>query len=217
MALVTVSTLVQDVLSDIPEVPAFVAARQYVRAARELCEEGRVWREDISVDVEVGSPAINLVTLFPASTELVDIISVKPADGSTPVTPKTQAWLDINWTDWRDQTALKATHYTQENSDSLRFVPAPAEDVTDAYTVRVALKPAADAESIDDLVSNKYSELLISGAKAHLFMTPRKPWTDLQLAQYHRANFLSGLPKARSEATDEFQTGIARKVKYGGL
>jgi hypothetical protein len=216
MATVNVSTLVQDIISDIPEIPGFVAARQYLRAVRELCE-AKVWRIDLLVTAIANTPTYDLTALFPTETVLVDLISMKPYDGSTPVKPKTQAWLDTNWADWRDDTALLAKYYVQEDANTMRLVPTPAELVVDAYTVRAAVKPTMDATFIDTLLANRYSELLISGAKAHLFLTPRKPWTDLTLGQYHRANFVAGIPEAESEAADEFQTGVARKVKYGGL
>jgi hypothetical protein len=204
-------------MSDIPEVPAFVATRQYLRACRELCEKARVWRVDSTMTVSASAEQQDLTTLFPDNTELVDVISIKPSDGSTPVTSKTQAWLDINWSDWRTQESLIAQYYVLEENNIIRFIPTPSEAVTDAYYLRAAIKPTLSATSIDSLLVNKYSEILISGAKAYLFMTPRKPWTDLQLAQYHQAAFLGGIPDARAEAADEFQTGVARKVKYGGL
>jgi hypothetical protein len=211
----TVSTLVQDIISDIPETPSFAAERQYLRAMRQLCEEARVWRVDIQITSLVGVPTLSLVSYLPANTELVDIISFKPTDGSTSVKPKTQAWLDMNETDWRDQTGDPATWYVLDSNNVIRFVPEPGANTT--YYLRVAIKPKLSATTVSDLVVNKYSELLISGAKAFLFMTPRKPWTDLQMAQYHQAAFLAGIPDARSDAADEFQTGVARKVKYGGL
>ena len=217
MALTNVEAQVRDVIADIPEVPAFIAARQYLRACRVLCEKARVWRLDGTITTGAGAPLEDLSDVFPDNTELVDLITLKPAEGGTPVKPKTQAWLDTNWTDWRTQEALVARYYVLEENNTIRFVPVPSETVTDAYYFRAAIKPTLSAEEIDDLLVNKYDEVLIHGAKAYLFMTPRKPWTDLQMAQYHQAAFLAAIPDARSEATDEFQTGVARKVKYGGL
>ena len=215
-----ISTLVRDIISDIPEIPGFVAERQYLRAARELCEKARVWREDVSLSTTANISTYSLVPRIPEYTELVDIISIKPGDGSAPIAAKTQSWLDTNVTDWRNQTALTAKWYMLTENNTIRLVPTPSDVVT--YQVRLALKPLlgtseTGSQELGDVVVNKYSELLVSGAKAYLFMTPRKPWTDLNLAQYHQAMFQAGIPEARSEAADEFQTGVARKVKYGGI
>ena len=217
MALANVEAQVRDIISDIPEIPAFVAARQYLRACRELCEKARVWRLDGTMTVGAGSELEDLSDSFPDNTELVDVISIKPVDGSSPVLPKTQAWLDTNWSDWRAQEALVARYYVLKENNTIQLVPTPAEAVVDAYYFRAAIKPTLSAIEIDDLLVNKYSEVLIHGAKGYLFATPRKPWTDMKLAQYHTAMFIAAIPDARAEATDEFQTGVARKVKYGGL
>jgi len=85
------------------------------------------------------------------------------------------------------------------------------------YDARVAVKPALDAAAIDDIVANKYDEVLVHGALSKLYSIPRKPWTDMNLAQFHLALFRASFPAARTEAAEEFQTGIPRKVKYGGL
>jgi hypothetical protein len=209
------SDLVTDVIGDIPEVPGFVAERQYIRALRQLCEEARVWRIEDTMSTVADAPNLLLTAIFPNNTELVDVLSIKPVEGGSSVKPKTQAYLDLNESDWRDQTGQYATWYMLASNNTIRLVPTPSEVVT--YYIRAAIKPTFSATTISDIVVNKYEELLIHGAKAYLFMVPRKPWTDLQLAQYHQAAFLAGIPGARSEAADEFQTGVARKVKYGGL
>jgi len=209
-----ISSLVRNILLDIPEIPSFVAEKQYARALRELCEQARVWRVDDTLTTTANQATLSVTPLLPELTELVDIISVKPVSGASPVKPKTQKWLDENESDWRSSTGLTAHYYMLESDGVLRLTPTPTSAV--GYYVRAAVKPTEEVQDVSDLVINKYSELLISGAKGHLFMIPRKPWTDLKMAQYHRAVFMAGIPDARSEAADEFQTGVARKVKYGG-
>ena len=210
-----VSTLVKDILSDIPEVPSFVAQRQYLRALRELCEKARVWRADTTITTIPNEETLDIDSQLPDNTELVDVISLLPPDGNSSVKPKTQAWMDLNQADWRTQTGQYANYYMLNTNNTLQLVPIPTGAVT--YYLRAAVKPTLSCTDIAEIIVNKYSELIISGAKAYLFMTPRKPWTDLQLAQYHQAAFLGGIPNARTEAADEYQTGVARKVKYGGL
>jgi len=217
MANVAVNTLVQDIIADIPEIPVFIAARQYIRALRELCEKARVWRINDTFTVSSSLVLTDISALFPDDTELVDIVSMKPAGGETEVKPTTYARLDKNEANWRSESSLVAKQYILESNNVLRLVPSPSNNVVDAYYIRMAIKPTQATQNIESLLVNKYSELLISGAKAYLFMVPRKPWTDLQLAQFHMAQFLGGIPAARAEATDEFQTGVARTVKYGGL
>jgi len=59
--------------------------------------------------------------------------------------------------------------------------------------------------------------VLVNGTLARLYFLPRKPWTDLNLGNYHRTLFELGMNTAKGKATDEHQKGVPRTVKYGGL
>lgn len=207
------STLVPDIRTHIPELPSFVADRELLRAAREFCEETRAWRANINVTT-VASTATYTLSV-PTNTELVDVISMKKSDGSTPVVPRTFKWLDENLADWRTTTSDTANYYVLESNNVVRLVYTPAAAVT--YNTRIAVKPTLSATTLDDVLVNKYREPLISGALGLLFMIPRKPWSDTNLAAFHTGMFNMAKAGARTEAAEEFQTGIPRKVKYGGL
>ena len=214
-----VSEFASDIIADIPEIPVFVASRQVLRACRVLCERARVWRYDISLNTTASQATYDLSSLYTpeANVELVDIISMKPTDGRSPVVPVTKGWMDKNEADWRDQEALVATWFTLESNDTIRLIPTPSQTVTDAYDVRIAVKPKLDATTVDDIIYNKFYETVIAGAKSFLFLIPRKPWSDPNLAQFHLAMFNNGVIDAVPEASDDFQTGVPRKVKYGGI
>jgi len=215
--MVAISSLVPDVRVEIPEVPSFVAERQLLRALREFAEETRSWRVNIVVSTTADTATVDLTTLLPTNTELVDIISVKNADGGAPPKPRTFAWFDENVSDWRSDTALDAKWFVLDGNNTVRFVPTPSTTVSNQYNVRVAVKPLLVATTINDVIANKYDELLVHGALSKLYAIPRKPWTDMNLGQYHLILFQGGFPAARTEAAEEFQTGVPRRVKYGGL
>jgi len=212
-----VTTLVPDVQAEIPELPSFVAERQVLRAARIFCEETRSWRVNIQLSVIATISTINITSLLPTGTELVDVVSMKNTGGGEPIPARTYAWLDKNATDWRSETDLSAKWYVLEDNNEIRLAPTPSETIAALYDVRVAVKPTLSATAIGDVVLNKHDETLVHGALGRLYAIPRKPWTDLNLATYHEGLFRAAIPAARSEAADEFQTGVARRVKYGGL
>lgn len=213
-----ISTLVPDVRVEIPGVAAFVAERQLLRATRVFCEETRAWRTNISVGVSAATPTVILTSLLPTATEMVDVISVKNSvDGGEPVHPRTYAWLDQNRTNWRAETNNYATYFLLDGNDTIRFVPTPSDTIANLYDVRVAVKPLLTATTIDDILANKFREELIHGALGYLYAIPKKPWSDPGLATFHINAFNSGIPAARTAAAEEFQTGVPRKVKYGGL
>jgi len=211
------SVLVPDVRVEIPDIPSFVAERQLLRAAREFCEETRAWRVNIDISVVATVPASNITALLPTGTELVDVVSIKNVSGGEPVKPRTYAWLDQNMSDWRSETDLNAIYYVLDGNNAIRFTPTPSVTTAALYNARVAVKPTLSATDINDVVTNKYDEVLVHGALSKLYLIPRKPWTDANLAQFHLALFTSRFAAARTEAAEEFQTGIPRKVKYGGL
>lgn len=213
----SLSTLVPDVRVEIPDIPSFVAERQILRAARELCEEARCWRVNISLSTVADTATVDISTLLPTETELVDIITMKAEDGRSPVDPTTWAHMDENETDWRVETNDVACKYVISANNIIRLIPIPASTVADAYYARVAVKPTLDADELDDILVNKHDELLTRGALARLYRMPRKTWTDPSLAAHHLTAFEEGIRAARTEAADEYQTGVARKVKYGGL
>jgi len=213
-----ITTLIPDVRVHIPEIPVFVASRELIRAAREFCEMTRAWRVDISIGVTASVATVDLTSLLPATTELVDIISIKNILGGQPVVPRTQAWLDTNLTQWRTLEDLNANYYVQSGNNVIRFVYTPSTTIANKYYARVAVKPLiATTTTIDDVIVNKYDEVLVHGALARLFVIPRKPWTDPNYATFHKHLFDQSIGPARTEAAEEFQTGIPRRVKYGGL
>jgi hypothetical protein len=207
-----------DVRANIPEIPAFVATRQLLRAIREFCEETRAWRYSFDLDVTASESLYDLMSEAGlTNTELVDVVTVKNTDGSTPVIPKTFKWLDDNLSDWRSTTAENAHWYVLDSNNVIRLVYTPASTTSAKYHVRMALKPLLSSQAVSDVLENKYDEAFIHGALARLYFLPRKPWTDVNLGQYHRLKFENYWASAKAEAADEFQTGVARKVRYGGL
>jgi len=211
------SVLVPDVRVEVPDIPSFVAERQLLRAAREFCEETRAWRVNVQISVTATVATRNIASLLPTNTELVDVVSIKNTGGGRPVTPTTFAWLDTNHANWRSDTDLNAQYYVLDGNNAIRFVPTPSTTTAALYNARLAVKPTLSASSISDVLGNKYDEVLVHGALSKLFLIPRKPWTDANLAQFHMGLFRASFAPARTEAAEEFQTGIPRKVKYGGL
>ena len=211
------TALVPDVRAEIPNIPSFVAERQLLRAARVFCQETRAWRVDFLLSVTANTPTISLAAQLPTGTELIDIISIKNISGAKPLQPKTYSWLDTNLSDWRTQTDAQAVYYLLDGNNTLRLVPTPATTTANMYDIRVAVKPLRTATVLDDLLVNRFDEELIHGALAYLYVIPKKEWSDPGMAAFHEARFLESFAGARAAAADEFQVGVHRKVRYGGL
>ena len=213
---VALSTLVPDLRTDIPEIPSFIAQRYLLRIIRDFCEQTRAWRVSGSITTVANVATVSITGVLPnVNSELVDVISIKNSSGGEPLVPRTIVWLDENLSAWRLDSSTAANYYVRDSNINLRLVPMPAS--TAIYNIRIAVKPTLSATTLDDTLANKFREVFISGALSMILTIPRKPWTDLQTAGVHAGRYERGMVDAKAEATDEFQTGIIRKVKYGGL
>ncbi len=213
-----IADIIPDVLAAVPEVPIFVARRQFIRATREFSEETRAWRVAFQLSTVSGTATYNLSTALGSTNELVDIISVKPLLGGEPVRPRTFAWLDDNHSDWRGATGAIAQWFVLEANNTIRLVFTPSSTTADAYYIRASVKPlVATATTIQDIIANKYDEVLVHGTLSRLYFLPRKVWSNPELGAYHRTLFDIGINAAKGKATDEHQRGVRRTVKYGGL
>ena len=54
---------------------------------------------------------------------------------------------------------------------------------------------------IDDVVYEDYADVIAAGAVSRLMVSASKPYTNLQLAQARRQEFLAGLNVARQRAS----------------
>ena len=79
----------------------------------------------------------------------------------------------------------------------------------------VALKPSASAAGIDERLFNEYREAIIHGALARLMLSPRKPYTHTQLAQYHQQQFLIETAIAGTRAARSFTRAPLRTTILG--
>ena len=165
------------VLPDVPgcgNLAADVALRQ---SAQAFCNAAKVWRETLDATVvEAG----NYVYDFDIGhdQEVVEIIEAR-LDGAPYAVQR----------DRRGKTGLR---YVDGQTFELgRGVPVGA-----ALTLDVVLRPAPNAYGVEDDIYTAHSEALASGAKARLMRSPKKPYTDFNLAQLHEQHFASAVERA---------------------
>ena len=88
----------------------------------------------------------------------------------------------------------------QKDARTFSVYPIPNERVTNALTLRVALKPTRSATTIDDLIFEEYAETIGHGAISRLALSPDKPYTDPRLAAARAGLYQAGLNVARERA-----------------
>ncbi|MDQ3185983.1 MAG: hypothetical protein M3Q16_05880, partial [Pseudomonadota bacterium] len=83
-------------------------------------------------------------------------------------------------------------------------------------TMTVALKPSPASNGIDDTQFNEFDEAIVHGALARLMLSPKKPYTSVQLAAYHQQQFAiktaaAGMRVARSYTRASLRTAISQR------
>ncbi|HJT51957.1 MAG TPA: hypothetical protein VJ734_08465, partial [Nitrosospira sp.] len=195
------------VMPELPGCPLAVADSALRQAAITFCEQSLAWQSahpDISITSGVAE-----YSLAPPEGTVVHTITCATLNGEEiePVGP-----LSIPVTHWRSQAGK--VRYMLSGPTSVTLMPDPYAAGT--LTMIAVLKPSAVSTGIDNNLFNEYREAIVHGALARLMLSPRKPYTNPQLAAYHHQQFAiktatAGMRAARNNARTPLQTAILRR------
>jgi hypothetical protein len=191
-----------------PDVPGCPLAAMDVAlrlAAINFCEHSLAWVYD-HPDIPV-MPNIQSYAFAPPAGAVVHAIIRAEFDGRKIGFSPAEA--DRERSSWRNRTGMP--EYMGASTTSLILMPNPSTAGT--LTMTVALKPSPDAIGIDDSIFDEYREVIVHGALARLMLSPKKPYTNTQLAQYHDQLFAiraadAGMRAARRHTRAPLRTRI---------
>lgn len=172
--MVDIDEVLPDVLVQAPSCPQPFAIRQIRDAAREFCEQTRIWKE--TDEITVTTPESEGV-ISPTDAA---IVAVEEAwlDGSH-LEAKTVAWLDENVPNW---------HAFEEDSGSPRYVTQLAPNTvtivpkaTGTLRVRLILKPSRSADTLPEFLIDQYCRQIGEGAAGRVLVTQGREFTNPQL------------------------------------
>jgi hypothetical protein len=193
------------ILPDVPGCPAGAADYAIKRAAIDFCDRSCAWRKALpAIDSVASTAGENGEYTLPAAgtgqvvAKLIECRWI----GSALTFKRPDELQDIyNPTDWRTVTGPTPQYFTQETPNKVRLVPAPSSSTVGAINgLWAAVRPADTATGIDDDVGSEYHQAIVDGAKARLFESPDKPYTNPQLAQTYQALFDSEIGNAAFRA-----------------
>lgn len=167
-------------LPDVPGCPLAMADLQLRQAAREFCETTLAWVEwldDVTTVADVLEYDFDLTPL----QEVIQLQRATIDDKNLPVASE----RDIP-PDWRVSASMDRCVFTL---DKKAFYVVPAQSAGLLVATQCALKPSQTAAGVEDFIHEQYAEVIASGAKARLMLSPKKPYTDGTLAAYHRGVF----------------------------
>jgi hypothetical protein len=163
--------------ADVPGCPLAVLDAALRLAAINFCEHSLAWVYD-HPDIPV-MPNIQSYAFAPPAGAVVHAILRAEFNGRKIGFSRAEVDRDIS--SRNNRTGMP--EYMGASTTSLILMPTPGTSGMLAMTV--ALKPSPDAFGIDDSIFDEYREAIVHGALARLMLSPKKPYTNMQLAQYH--------------------------------
>jgi hypothetical protein len=171
--MVPVSAFFSRLLPNVIGCPEPLAQQALVDSAIEFCSHSLVTMSDLA-PVSVVAGVSNYELDLPAQTELAQIMRV---------------WLDGRMLGPVSSYEVKSiesfpgmpTYYFGRDIDEIlnvRLFPTPDKDVPNGLVVRVATKPARDADQLHSILFERWSDVIVDGALARLFDTPGQSFTN---------------------------------------
>jgi hypothetical protein len=196
-------------MQDVPGCPLAAMDVALRQAAIFFCERSLAWKyrhPDIPVIPNTASYAF-----APPTEAVVHAIVHAELDGRNMNFPGAEA--DKRIANWGDQTGTPVFILGSPASSIL----APVPNASGVLTMTVALKPSSNAGGIDDSIFDEYRDAIIHGALARLMLSPKKPYTNMQLAQYHDQQFAIGIADAGMRAARNYTRAPLRTRIMGRM
>lgn len=205
-------SLLPEIIPMVPGCPDTLIETTIRASVIEMCERGGLWQEEIVLSTTASTYDY---TITPPSGAVVHKVMSVVFNGLD-LEPISAALLDQRKPKWRDTDHFGKPEYFLMDGTELRLVPVPDQSETNSIIARVQLKPTiTSSETVDRLITD-YRDLIVNGAVFRLLRLPSKEWTDYTGAQVYGSLFNQGLIAAERRARHA-DTGVARKVRYGGL
>lgn len=186
-------------LPDVPGCGVPFATQALRLAAEEFCDKTLIWAEQQDEQFTQAG-VIEYDFDFPSDRKGVKMLSLL-MDGRS-IDPIAKE--DLNPT-WRTDTATKRCMFSV---DLRTFYVLPPPGAGISLITECVLKPTSTAPGLPDFMFEDHRELIALGAKYRLMASPKKPWTDLELAGINRAEFNArcgdlawSVERSRSRAT----------------
>src|SRR5690348_13008844 len=167
------------ILPDVPGCPFAMADIALRQSAISFCEQSLAWKYEHPPIPVVPSTA--QYALVPPDGAAIHVLSYAALDGRELNSGMPTAELDT----LRNSDGMSRYFLT---GASIELIPAP--DFSGILRLAAVLKPSPSAADIDESVFDEYRQAIAHGALARLMLSPRKPYTNAQLAQYHAQQFV---------------------------
>jgi len=193
-------------LPDLKDCPWPMAQSRLVLSTREFCSRAAIWRVTLDPILSIAGVAEYPDLIESQQMEVIRVLQAfYDRQELTPITP------DNFFREKVDRIGSGPPDYMTVEADSIILSPAPGESGK-LIEVQATFKPALSATTFPDELWNQYIEGIVEGAKARLYASPSKPYTDLTLAAASRAAFVRAAGIARERAS-KGSTRARRRIR----
>lgn len=179
------------ILPDVKDCPWPMAKSRLVLAAREFCSRASVWRVALEPSVSVAG-----VADYPdlIETQQMEVVRVLRAYyGGAKLVPLGPGQF---FEQRADGHSTGPPDYMTVEGDAIVLYPAPPDSGVEIL-VEATFKPSLTSTTFPTELWNQYGEGIAEGAKARLYKSPGKPYTDLNMAAVATDAFNVACGKAR--------------------
>jgi hypothetical protein len=208
---ISYETLLPDILPMVAGCSDTLVEKHVRAAVIELCERASVYQAELDPITTVGN-IYEYDLEAPNGTAVQKILWI--THEGKDLEPLTSTLLEQRVPKWREGNGVPE-FYVQQGSSLVWLAPIPTATSVSSTIVRAVLKPTHTSTACDNDVMNDYRDTIINGALFRLLRIPNQDWTDLSSAGIYGNLFSQGVEAAERRARNA-DTGVARKVRYGG-
>ena len=182
-----------------PEITAFNAIQN---ATIEFCEKSMILQVDhdpITVVQGIVDYDLEPPTGYVVVKVMKAWLETNPLDPMAPDFVTDPAIYNRLFTSYQAQPGTPSK-FIQKEPRSIAVWPLPDKKYPNGLTMRVAIKPTRDAETIDDLIYEDYYEAIAQGALARLLNSQGKPYSSRDGAAIADRQFRQAINVARQRA-----------------
>lgn len=211
---ISYESLVPEVAPNLYGCPDLLIKNSIRSAVIELCEKASVYQAELD-PVTTVSGIYEYDLEAPSGTSVQKILWV--THQGKDLEPITSTLLEQRIPKWREASnASTPAYFIKQNTSTFWLAPIPSTTIVSSTLVRAVLKPTHTSTTCADEVMNDYRDAIINGALFRLLRIPNKDWTDLKGANTYGILFANAVVEAERRARHA-DTGVARKVNYGGI
>lgn len=179
--------LADDVIIDVPQCLEGTILRALRRAAKDFCEKTGIWEEELeALDLVESQTSYELVTGYDAYIETIVWVKMKNSSDD----------------EFEDLKPIDESKYKLTDYGTLEFTHsgyASTSDITDGLQVKAELRPSYNSMNFPPAFLDRWGTALVAKAKADLMLSPRKPYSNPDMAGIEMQKYNAAVTKAKNK------------------